>query len=113
MAELADAPDLGSGGEIRRGSSPLPGISTNDRGSDIRNNGFSQGCGHVIMRGAVERSCQLRAGIRVVVGTAIATVTSGLFSAFDAFFAVTRQSVPLKAKAKLRFAEDEGYIRIF
>lgn len=56
------------------------------------------------MRGAVERSCQLRAGIRVV-GTAIAT--------FDAFFSVTRQSVPLKAKAKLRFAEDEGYIRIY
>jgi hypothetical protein len=27
VAELADAPDLGSGGEIRRGSSPLPGIS--------------------------------------------------------------------------------------
>jgi hypothetical protein len=26
VAELADAPDLGSGGEIRRGSSPLPGI---------------------------------------------------------------------------------------
>ena len=25
VAELADAPDLGSGGEIRRGSSPLPG----------------------------------------------------------------------------------------
>jgi hypothetical protein len=72
--------------------------------SDIKNNGFSQECGHVIMRGAVERSCQLRAGIRVV-GTAIAT--------FDAFFSVTRQSVPLKAKAKLRFAEDEGYIRIY
>jgi hypothetical protein len=63
------------------------------------------------MRGAVERSCQQRAGICVVVGTAIATVTSGLFSAFDAFFAVTRQSVPLKANGKLRFA-DEGYIRI-
>ena len=27
MAELADAPDLGSGGEIRRGSSPLPGTA--------------------------------------------------------------------------------------
>ena len=27
VAELADAPDLGSGGEIRRGSSPLPGSS--------------------------------------------------------------------------------------
>ena len=64
------------------------------------------------MRDAVERGCQLRAGIRVVVGTAIATVTSGLFSAFDAFFAVTRQSVPLKANGKLRLAEDEGYIRI-
>ena len=81
-------------------------------GSDVKNNGFSQGCGHVIMRGAVERGCQLRAGIRVVVGTAIATVTFGLFSAFDAFFAVTRQSVPLQASGKLRFAEDEGYIRI-
>ena len=81
-------------------------------GSDIKNNGFSQGCGHVIIRGAVERSCQQRAGIRVVVGTAIATVTSELFSAFDAFFSVTRQSVPLKANGKLRFAEDEGYIRI-
>ena len=65
------------------------------------------------MRDAVERSCQLRAGIRVVVGTAIATVTSGLVSASDTFFSITRQSVPLKAKDKLRFAEDEGYIRIF
>ena len=27
MAKLADAPDLGSGGEILRGSSPLPGIN--------------------------------------------------------------------------------------
>ena len=27
MAKLADAPDLGSGGEILRGSSPLPGTS--------------------------------------------------------------------------------------
>src|SRR5437879_13790180 len=27
VAELADAPDLGSGGEIRRGSSPLPGTA--------------------------------------------------------------------------------------
>ena len=26
VAKLADAPDLGSGGEILRGSSPLPGI---------------------------------------------------------------------------------------
>jgi hypothetical protein len=64
------------------------------------------------MRDAVERSYQLRAGIRLVVDTAIATVTFGLFCAFDAFFPITRQSVPLKAKAKLRFAEDEGYIRI-
>ena len=64
------------------------------------------------MRGAVERVCQLRAGIRVVAGTAIATVTFGLFSAFDAFFAVIRQSVPLKANGKLRFAQNEGYIRI-
>ena len=28
MAKLADAPDLGSGGAILRGSSPLPGNST-------------------------------------------------------------------------------------
>jgi nucleoside-diphosphate-sugar epimerase len=27
VAKLADAPDLGSGGAILRGSSPLPGIS--------------------------------------------------------------------------------------
>ena len=27
MAKLADAPDLGSGGAILRGSNPLPGIS--------------------------------------------------------------------------------------
>jgi hypothetical protein len=65
------------------------------------------------MRSAVGRSCQLRAGIGVVVGTAIATVTSKLVYASDTFFSITRQSVPLKAKAKLRFAEDEGYIRIF
>jgi hypothetical protein len=28
VAKLADAPDLGSGGAILRGSSPLPGTST-------------------------------------------------------------------------------------
>jgi hypothetical protein len=28
VAKLADAPDLGSGGEILRGSSPLSGISS-------------------------------------------------------------------------------------
>jgi hypothetical protein len=28
VAKLADAPDLGSGGEILRGSSPLPGTAT-------------------------------------------------------------------------------------
>src|SRR5262249_33843419 len=28
VAKLADAPDLGSGGEIHRGSNPLPGISS-------------------------------------------------------------------------------------
>jgi hypothetical protein len=65
------------------------------------------------MRGAVGRSCQLRADIGVVVGTAIATVTSGLVYASDTFFSITRQSVPLKAKDKLRFAKDEGYIRLF
>ena len=48
----------------------------------------------------------------MVEGTAIATVTSRLVSAFDTFFSVTRQSVPLEAKDKLRFAEDEGYVRI-
>ena len=64
------------------------------------------------MRGAVERSCQLRAGIR---GCRHRNSDShiGTLSVFDAFFAVTRQSVPLKAKAKLRFAEDEGYICTF
>ena len=30
MAELADAPDLGSGGAILRGSSPLPGMIRNE-----------------------------------------------------------------------------------
>jgi hypothetical protein len=65
------------------------------------------------MRDAVGRSCQLRAGIHVVAGTAIAPVTSALIFASDTFFSVTRQSVPLEAKDKLRFAEDEGYIRIF
>lgn len=65
------------------------------------------------MRGAVGRSCQLRAGIGVVVGTAVATVTPGLVYASDTFFSITRQSVPLKAKAKLRFAKDEGYVGIF
>jgi len=33
------------------------------------------------MRGAVGRSCYLRAGIPVVVGTAVAAVASGLVSA--------------------------------
>ena len=31
VAKLADAPDLGSGGEIRRGSSPLPGTMSPNR----------------------------------------------------------------------------------
>ncbi len=64
------------------------------------------------MRGAVGRSRHLKAGISVVVGTAVATVTSGLVSASDTFF-VTRQSVPLEANDKMRIAEDEGYFRIF
>jgi tetrahydrodipicolinate N-succinyltransferase len=64
------------------------------------------------MRDAVGENCQLRAGIRVVAGTAIATVTRGLVYASDTFFSITRQSVPLKAKGKLRFAKDEGCIRI-
>lgn len=64
------------------------------------------------MRDAVGRNCQLRAGIGVVVGTAITTVTSRLVYASDTFFSITRQSVPLKTRDKLRFAKDEGYIRI-
>ena len=65
------------------------------------------------MRGAVGRSCHLRAGILVVLGTAIAKLTSGLVSASDTFFSVTRQNVPLEAKDKLRFAEDEGSVRLY
>jgi len=61
------------------------------------------------MRDAVGRSCQLRAGIHVIAGTAI---TSALIFASDTFFSVTRQSVPLEVNGHLRFAEDEGYIRI-
>jgi hypothetical protein len=49
----------------------------------------------------------------MVVGTAIATVRSGLVSASDTFFSVTPESVPLEAKDKLKFAEDEGNVRIF
>ena len=64
------------------------------------------------MRDAVGRSCQLRAGIHVIAGTAIATITSALIFASDTFFSVTRQSVPLEVNGQLRFAEDEGYIRI-
>src|SRR5262249_7476942 len=41
VAELADAPDLGSGGEIRRGSSPLPGTPARVRTSK-RNGGDMQ-----------------------------------------------------------------------
>ncbi len=40
MAKLADAPDLGSGGEILRGSNPLPGMSPlwqNSRDKSVRN----------------------------------------------------------------------------
>ena len=53
------------------------------------------------MRDAVGRSCQLSAGIHVVVGTAIATVTSALIFASDTFFSITRQSVPLKANGQI------------
>jgi hypothetical protein len=66
------------------------------------------------MRGAVEERCHLRAGILMVAGTAIATVTLGPVSASDPFFSITRQGVPLKAKdKKLRAAEDEGCLRGF
>ena len=64
------------------------------------------------MRDAVGRSCQLSAGIHVVALPATAIVTSALIFAFDTFFSVTRQSVPLEAKDKLRLAEDEGYLCI-
>ncbi len=37
VAKLADAPDLGSGGAILRGSSPLPGTSATDEKSSSRN----------------------------------------------------------------------------
>src|SRR5947207_14437881 len=75
VAELADAPDLGSGGEIRRGSSPLPGSFPRIK------QGFSQSPGHAIIQCTVGRSWDLMACILVVRGTAIATVTSGRFSA--------------------------------
>ena len=65
----------------------------------------------MIIRGAVGRNRHLKAGIHMVVGTAVATVTSGLLSAPDTFFSVTRQSVPLEAKDKMRIAKDEGYVR--
>ena len=65
------------------------------------------------MRDAVERSCQLRAGIRVVVGTAIATVTSGLVLCIRCIFLRYPTKRSPQSQAKLRFAEDEGYIRIF
>jgi hypothetical protein len=64
------------------------------------------------MRDAVGKTRQLRAGVRVVAGTAITTLTSALIFASDTFFSVTRQSVPLEAYSQLRFAEDEGYVRI-
>ena len=35
MAELADAPDLGSGGAILVGSSPSPGIAAASRGLKV------------------------------------------------------------------------------
>jgi hypothetical protein len=36
VAKLADAPDLGSGGEILRGSSPLPGKTCGDALGHLR-----------------------------------------------------------------------------
>jgi hypothetical protein len=65
------------------------------------------------MQSAVGRSCHPRGIYSVVEGTTIATVTPGLVSASDTFLSVTRQSVPLEAKDKLRFAEDEGYVRLY
>ena len=79
VAELADAPDLGSGGEIRRGSSPLPGSFPRIR-SCAQKEGFSQPPGHAIIRGAVGRNWHLMTCILEVAGIAIATVTSRLFS---------------------------------
>ena len=79
VAELADAPDLGSGGEIRRGSSPLPGSFPRIKScGKTRLLSRAWQCNNSRYRG---RSWHLMACILVVRGTAIATVTSGLFSA--------------------------------
>ena len=61
VAELADAPDLGSGGEIRRGSSPLSGTFVRNhqrwRHKKIsEQKGFVQQHGYVIMRSEGRRN---------------------------------------------------------
>ena len=43
MAKLADAPDLGSGGAILRGSSPLPGKPLEIKGLRNLNNNYIRG----------------------------------------------------------------------
>src|SRR5712692_7703988 len=44
VAKLADAPDLGSGGEILRGSSPLPGTSK-EQASNVERSILDAECG--------------------------------------------------------------------
>jgi hypothetical protein len=65
VAKLADAPDLGSGGEILRGSSPLPGTSK-EQTSNIESEAGSPGVGcwpldvrRQIMRHFSSRECHL------------------------------------------------------
>jgi hypothetical protein len=48
VAKLADAPDLGSGGEILRGSSPLPGTSK-EQTSNIESETGSLGIGFLLL----------------------------------------------------------------
>ena len=48
VAKLADAPDLGSGGEILRGSSPRPGTSK-EQTSNIESETGSLGIGFLLL----------------------------------------------------------------
>ena len=57
MAKLADAPDLGSGGEILRGSSPLPGTSIGEANALYVEIG---GAGRSVVGGKIRRISYFR-----------------------------------------------------
>ena len=110
MAELADAPDLGSGGEIRRGSSPLPGTATiigeaeNDTSCQEEGQYNPDCCGKTLLRKRVQWR-HLRRNRHSNIGTYLWPRLSSAF--------IQGNVLPeISFSEAVRFAEDEARFRI-